>query len=521
MNVRVMRKYHLYLLLLCATVCWAENRPNILFIYTDDQSHRTVGCDPHSFDWVLTPHIDRIAAEGVRFDRAYIGTWCMPSRATLLTGHHQHGIESMRMEGAYPGSTYDPEKCPFWPSVFRKNGYTTAHLGKWHTGVDAGFGRDWDFQKVWNRPRHPENAPNYYDNQLIETNGGKPVMHRGYTTDKYTDWAVRYINERAKQPEQPWYLWLCYGAVHGPFTPADRHLGSYPHVEVKPAPDIYPPREGKPAYVRKMAFWERGPDGGPVERAARASGKTPVGMKDLPGRPLKDWVRQYHQGVLAIDQGVGRLLETLEKTGLDQNTWVVFTSDQGFAWGQHGFKSKVGPYDGTIRAPLMIRAPLEDRNAPRGSVVKSPVSGVDLPPTFFAWAGIDLPWKMHGRDLSPLLKARDAVWHHPALVVHTAKQYGSNTAVIPGPGDRRLYHGPGVPWYVSLIHEKYKYVRTLIPGEVEELYDLEADSHEITNLAVDPAQAERLKYLRAATIAELKRTDARLVDNLPPVAALK
>ena len=97
------------------------------------------------------------------------------------------------MEGAYPGSAYDPEQCRFWPSALRQHGYSTAHIGKWHTGVDAGFGRDWDHQKVWNRPRHPENAPNYYDNQLISTDGGEPVMVEGYTTDNYTDWAIDFI----------------------------------------------------------------------------------------------------------------------------------------------------------------------------------------------------------------------------------------------------------------------------------------------------------------------------------------
>ena len=116
----------LFILFVTSPVCASDNRPNILFIYTDDQSHRTVGCYPGSFDWVRTPNIDRLAADGVRFNHAYIGSWCMPSRATLLTGLHQHGIESMRMEGKYPGSAYDPEKCRFWPSVFRQHGYTTA-----------------------------------------------------------------------------------------------------------------------------------------------------------------------------------------------------------------------------------------------------------------------------------------------------------------------------------------------------------------------------------------------------------
>ncbi|MDP6722740.1 MAG: sulfatase-like hydrolase/transferase, partial [Pirellulaceae bacterium] len=191
-----------------------EQRPNILFIYTDDHSHRTVGCYPEAYPFVRTPNIDRLAARGVRFKHAFIGTWCMPSRATLLTGHYQHGVESMRMEGKYPGSDYDPVRCPFWPRSFRQNGYQTAHIGKWHTGTDTGFGRDWDYQIVWNRPRHPDNAGNYYKDQLIETNGGKAKMVEGYSTDNYTNWALDYLNGNGRDPDKPWYLWLCFGAVH-------------------------------------------------------------------------------------------------------------------------------------------------------------------------------------------------------------------------------------------------------------------------------------------------------------------
>lgn len=134
----------------------AADKPNILFLYTDDHSYRTVSSYPESYDWIDTPHIDALAESGIRFHHATIGTWCMPSRATLLTGHHSFGIESMRMEGEYPGSAYDPEKCRFWPAEFRKAGYQTAQIGKWHTGTDTGYGRDWDYQLVWNRPPLPE-----------------------------------------------------------------------------------------------------------------------------------------------------------------------------------------------------------------------------------------------------------------------------------------------------------------------------------------------------------------------------
>lgn len=500
-------------LVCCGQLTAAGTRPNILFIYTDDQSHRTVGAYAESYPWVETPNIDALAGQGVRFRHAYIGSWCMPSRATMLTGLHQHGIESMRMEGKYPGSAYDPRLCRFWPSVFRQQGYTTAQIGKWHTGVDAGYGRDWDYQMVWNRPRHPDNAPNYYDNQLISKNGGAPTLVSGYTTDNYTEWAIEYINGGGREPGKPWYLWLCYGAVHGPFTPAHRHLEAYEGVPVPAPADVYPPRPGKPAYVQTMEFWKRGPNGEPVERKVRE--QSPVGMKDFPGRPLADWVRQYHQGVLAIDEGVGKLMQALKQSGQDRDTMVVFTSDQGFAWGQHGMKSKVAPHDAAVAAPLIIR-PAGDPI--QGRCIDDPVSGVDLPVTFFAQAGIDLPWPMHGHDLSPLLVDEHAGWDHAAMLVHTGRQYGSATDEIPGKDDPNLYHGPGIPWYVMLARNRLKYVRNLVAGETEELYDLQSDPHELHNLAARPEYQDRLRRFRSEAIDELRRTGAGFVDKLPAVA---
>ncbi len=341
-------------------------------------------------------------------------------------------------------------------------------------------------------------------------------MAKGYTTDNYTDWAVEYIRGKGRDPEKPWYLWLCYGAVHGPFTPAKRHQNQYAEIDVPIPSDVYPPRPGKPGYVDRMEFWEPGKKGGPVERSVRA--QAPVGMKDLPGRSLRDWVQQYHQGVLAIDEGVGRLLEALKESGQDEDTLIVFTSDQGFAWGQHGFKSKVAPYDATVAAPLIIRPVAKDADEMAGKVATAPVSGVDLPPTFFAQAGIELPWAMHGEDLSPMFTGLGGQRRSPALLVHTGKLYGSATDEIPGPDDEDLFHGPGVPWYVMLAQGDFKYVRTLIRGETEELYDLAADPEEVVNLAGQSRHRETLLRLRHATVAELKRTKAGFVGRLPRTA---
>ncbi|GIW79517.1 MAG: acetylglucosamine-6-sulfatase [Gemmatales bacterium] len=472
-----------------------KTRPNILFIYTDDHSYRTVGCYPEAYPWVRTPNIDRLAKEGIRFESAYIGTWCMPSRATLLTGHHQFGVESMRMKGPYPGSEYDPEKCPFWPKDFRKKGYFTAQIGKWHTGVDTGFGRDWDFQIVWNRPRFTENHQNYYYDQPITYHGGETKILKRYSTDQYTDWAVDLIKGKGRDKSKPWYLWLCYGAVHSPYTPAKRHLKEYADIDVPTPKDIFPPRPGKPEWAQKIKFWMKGPDGQPMWRK----------------RTLTSWVRQYHQGVLAIDEGVKRLLDALEETNQRKNTLIIFTSDQGFAWGQHGFRHKVAAYDANIRSPLIISMP---GTIPQGRVCRAPVGGVDLVPTIYEFAGFALPWEMHGHSLMPLLKNPDADWPHPVLLTATGQKFGSDTNIIPKGNE--VMHGP-IPWYVMLRKQDYKYIRPLKENELEELYNLKKDPDELDNLAVKPGYQKMLEQLRQEAIAELRRTRCGFVENMPAV----
>ncbi len=483
------------LMLLALGLLSAAERPNILFIYSDDHSYRTVGAYPQSYPWVETPVLDKLAENGVRFEYAYIGSWCMPSRATLLTGKHQFSVESMRMEGPYPGSTYDPEKTPFWPKVFRENGYHTAHVGKWHTGTDTGYGRDWDYQIVWNRPAHPENHQHYYHDQPITYQGGETKMLARYSTDQYSDWAIDVINGEGRDEDKPWYLWLCYGAVHSPFTPAKRHLDDYVGIDFDTPQDVFGPRLGKPAWAQKVSHWTRGPNGQPY----------------FQGRSITSWVRQYHQGVLGLDEGIGRVLEALEKSGQKDNTLVVFTSDQGLAWGQHGFRgTKIAAYDSNIRSPMIISMP---SRLPRGTVVKTPVGGIDIVPTFFSFAGIEQPWEMQGQDLTPLLKDPNAKWDRPMLLAATGRNYGSDTNAIPkGEG---AMHGD-VPWYVMIRHGKYKYIRPLIE-DLEELYDMDADPDELDNLAVKADFQTKLKEMREMAIAELRRNKAGFVNNLPPV----
>jgi arylsulfatase A-like enzyme len=497
-----------FALLAVASPCIAQEKPNILFIYTDDHSHRALSCYPEAYPFVKTPNIDRLAKEGVRFSGAYNGSWCAPSRATILTGLHPFGIESMKFIEPYPNSTYDPKQCRFWPAEFRKNGYVTAQIGKWHTGTDTGFGRDWDYQVVWNRPLHTKNAGAYYDKQILNVNGGEAKETAGYSTDNYTKWAVEFISGKHRDAKKPWFLWLCYGATHGPITPAERHKNQYADAKVPVPKDIFGPRIGKPQYVREMNAWSKRADGTIV------GGDGAPGEVGAPGRlTLEDMVRKYTACGQAIDDGVGELLKALEESGQTKNTLVVFTSDQGFALGQHGFRHKLAPYDANLRSPLIFRQP---GTVPEGKVCSVAASGVDLAPTFFSAVGLQLPWAMHGHDLMPMVKKPETTQDYTALYTNTGDQFGSDTNTIPKEFPKSKQSG--VPWWVAVRRGNLKYIRTLVEGEVEELYDLTTDPDELTNLAYDPKHKDAVARMRDALAAELKRTKCPFADKLPAVA---
>lgn len=495
---------------MASTIEAADRPPNILFIYADDQSYKTLSCYDGSPSWVKTPNIDRLARQGVRFHRTYLGAWCMPSRASLLTGRLQHAVMSMTMAGEYPGSKYDPAQCPFVPAQFRAQGYQTAQIGKWHTGTDTGFGRDWDYQVVWNRPKHTDNAGNYYSEQILTFNGVDRLTH-GYSTDNYSQWASDYIRGQNRDPSKPWYLWLCYGAVHGPTTPADRHKGKLDGLTAPIPKDIVGPWPDKPAYLEQTKAWIKDKDGRPaLARKARKVGNFDSAE---PGKDFHAWVQQVNECMMAVDEGVGKVLEALEDSGQLENTLIVYTADQGYGLGEHGFNQKVAPYDATVASPMIIRWA---GKIPEGKVCRHPVNAPDLVDLFCRTAGVNLPWKTHGRDIRPLLKTPEmSDWDSPMIMTHTSRNYGADTHAIPT--DESLTSSSGVPWYVLLRDGQYKYVRTLVAGETEELYDLDADPEELTNLAFRKEQSSRLVRLREKAIAELRRTDAKFVDSLPPV----
>lgn len=480
-----------------------ESAPNILYIFTDDQSYRTVSCYPRCYNFANTPNIDRLAERGVRFDQAYIGAKCVPSRACALTGRLQFASTSNADGTGIEGNLY-------WMPTIREKGYYTGMIGKWHwgggkTGAEAHqHGISWDWSVIWDHP--DKDSGGYYYDQKVMINGADPVPLEGYSTDRYTDFAEEFVRSRAREPSTPWYLWLCYGGVHGPYTPADRHKGmlaNKPETEIPE--DIWGPRPGKPAHFQGSK-WKKGEDGKPM----------------LSGKSLDFWVKQQTEAVAAIDEGVGRILKTLEETGQLDNTIIVFTADQGYVWGQHGLKGKIDPYETAIRSPFIVSNP---KRFPTGQVCKAPINGPDVIRTFHAWAGVEPKIFLSGRDISPLLAqpASEPVlkeWARiPTMMTYVHNRYEPMEMAerLKNKDWNACMYSKDTPWYFMILREQFKYTRYAHPNRIEELYDLEKDPEELYNLAVKTEFRDKLREMRAACIQSLKDNGgAVFVDFLPP-----
>jgi len=412
------------------------------------------------------------------------------SRAMMLTGRLQHAIRSFDTS-RYPAADYDPKIQPFWPANFRKNGYKTACIGKWHLGEDVGHGRDWDYSVLWDRMGPKKNRSAYYENTLVRYNGGDRVPLGGYSTDRYTELAVDYILNKSQEDKKPWFLWLCYGGVHGPYTEADRHKRMYADAPSTEIPsDIFGPRPSKPKHLVNYTKWKKDKNGKP---------------KDFDKK-----VKKYNRAVAALDDGVGKLIEALKKSGQLENTLVVYTSDQGYAWGQHGCKEKWMGYDSNIAAPLIFSFP---GRISSGQVCNEPVTGLDIVRTFHTIARIKPVIELHGRDMSPLLADPTKQLDDPLLLTHTARLYGDK--FLQAIKDGAFVGQKPKPAYLMMRQGRYKYIRHMQKDTIEELYDLDKDAGELNNLAVNPKYTPLLKRLRDKAVVEIRKKDGEFIDHLP------
>jgi N-acetylglucosamine-6-sulfatase len=404
-----------------------DARPNILFILIDDLRYNAPAYAGHPF--VKTPNIDRIAREGAVFDNAFVTTpLCSPSRASFLTGRY------VRSHKVIDNTDHDElsHQLITWPRLLHDAGYETGYAGKWHMGTDSsprpGFDRWISFkgQGVYNDP--PLNID------------GKETKVNGYITDLLTDYAVEFIR---KPRSKPFVMYVAHKAVHGPFTPADRHKDLFANETISRTPNAQDNWDGKPALQRDV-------DGKPPVKG--------VGSND-------ELIRNQLRCLTAIDEGVGRILKTLEDTNQMDNTFVVFASDNGYFWGEHHLGDKRWAYEESLRIPMAMRYP---KLIKAGSRIGQMVMNVDMAPTMLTLGGGKFPAELQGHSVLPLFKGPVKNWRTSFLSEYFMEK-----------------NFPRVPSWQAVRDSQWKYIHYTELNGADELYDLKKDPYEMQNMVHD------------------------------------
>lgn len=449
-------------------------RPNIVFIMSDDHSRESIGAyDGRYQDMVPTPGIDRIAAEGMRFDAmAATSSLCVPSRAALITGKYGH-INGVRMNR----DTFDGRQQTF-PKLLQEAGYSTALFGKWHlSSQPTGF----DYYAVLPGQGRFRNPP------LLKTgmewdHAHAEVTH-GYLTDLLTDKAMDWIE--AQPRDKPFCIMVHHKAPHVPHHPAPRHEHFLADTFLREPDNLLDTFEG-----RALAEMEDAIHFSRVlinrEPQYRAWVEKWADRREEGTRAIyQEFFKGYLRLVKSLDENVVRLLDYLDESGLRENTIVIYTSDNGFFNGEHGLYNKMWMYEESMLVPLVVRWPGVVRP---GSSTAELTSMLDFASTFLDMAGAPIPDDLQGVSFLPLLRGkeeplRDALYYHYYPQFGVPEQFGVRTKA------RKLVH------YPELEHIRW------------ELFDLERDPKEMSNLAYDPEYAvelEQMKELLARKIAKYR-----------------
>ncbi|MBT4757346.1 MAG: sulfatase-like hydrolase/transferase [Opitutae bacterium] len=429
----------------------AAERPDVVFILLDDLRYDALSFLDHPY--VETPHIDKLREQGAWMENAFVTTSiCCPSRATFLTGTYasRHGVIDNET------SEYNPEITPPVSKYLQDAGYRTAMIGKWHMGFSGRARPHFDEWLSF------DGQGKYYDPEFIYTDGSREKL-KGYTTDILTDRAIDFVQ---RQPEgQPFFLMLSHKAVHEPFQPAPRHKTAFGAKTMDPQPvswnDTF---EGKPEWqirqrTRDVRWNWRTRD---VEEE-----QLPDAIALEPWKKKKKYVDQL-RCLAAVDDGVGRLVEVLRERGNLDNTLIVFTSDNGYFHLEHRRWDKRLAYEESLRIPMVVVYP---GKIEAGATITEMVSNVDFAPTVLSYAGIEIPEQMQGASMQPLFDGVDAPWRDTIFY-----EYWTD-----------LVHA--IPTMKAVRTERFKLIEYPELDDIDELYDLERDPHEMKNLAQDPEYA--------------------------------
>lgn len=486
-------------------------RPNILYIMTDDHAAHAMSCYGSRIN--QTPNLDRIAEGGVRFANCFCtNSICEPSRAAILTGTYNH-INGVTTIGAHIDNTQENVA-----KILQRNGYQTALIGKWHLGQGpAHWPTGFDHYNIL------QGQGPYFDPEMVRD--GAKVQYHGYTTDLITDLSLEWLEKR--DPAKPFLLMYQHKAPHRPWEPDAKHAHMYDGIDI-PEPetfnDDYATRS-EAAHVATMTVEThmnvvdlkvqpvpgfKPMEGLPVpDDLANYSLTTKDGetvtfssREELKSWKYQRYIKDYLRCVASVDDNVGRVLDWLDEQGLAGDTIVIYTSDQGFFLGDHGWYDKRFMYEESLRMPFVMRYP---REIPAGTVSDDMMLNVDFAPTWLDYAGIEIPDYMQGQSFRGNVRGETpADWRQGMYYRYWMHRSHHNVYAHYG---IRTHRYKLIYYYAEACGQP----NTIdIPGKREwELFDLQADPCELNNVYGNPAYATVVRELKD----ELHRLQAEVRDE--------
>ena len=445
----------------------ATDRPNFIFLITDDQRWDALGVvqremgERARFPWFETPHMDRIASEGVRFRNAFVTySLCSPSRAAFLTGQYNHRNGVINQYSPFPAENVT------YAEVLRRAGYDTAFIGKFHHGNSKGPRPGFDYNATFINQGIYRDCPFEVNGKMVET--------KGWVEDVSVDYAIEYLKE---ERDKPFCMWIGFKTPHAPSQPPEWTKDLYRGKTARVVPNMVTPpifRLSKQDEKRK-------------ERAEAA-------LRDGTGVAAS---LNYFRCLKATDEAIGRLLAALDEMKIADNTVLVFTSDNGFYLGEHCLNDKRSAYDESLRIPLLVRYPAK---FPAGEVIDDLALNIDIAPTFLDLAGLPVPDTMQGRSLVPLAEGRATDWRQSFLAEYFLDPEYPNT-----------------PGWVAVRSGSAKLVK--YPGHEEwtELFDLSADPYEINNLAGDAGRRPLLEEMEGELEKQIRLVNYHVPAHVPDI----
>ncbi len=462
----------------------ADQRPNIIYIMSDDHAFQAISAYGGILkDYAPTPNIDRIARDGMRFDRCLVtNSISGPCRAVILTGKYSHQNGFIANEGQEP---FDGSQQTF-PKLLQKAGYQTAMIGKWHLGSDPTGFDHWEILP---------GQGSYYNPEFITKEGRH--TDKGYVTELITGKCLRWL-EQAKDSEKPFMLMMHHKAPHREWQPGPNELTLYKNVIFPEPPTLFDDYSDRGTAEKtqdmtisktmrieedlklykdrskmrltglnrldssQMALWDKVYD--PIIARFYSSG---LSGSDLVRFKYQRYMQDYLACIAAVDKSVGEIIDYLQETGLDKNTVIIYASDQGFYLGEHGWFDKRFMFEESYRTPLIIKWPGVIKP---GTSCNYMVSNIDLPETFLEMAGLPVPSDMQGKSMLPILKGKTPSGWRKEHYYHYYEYPGSHMV-------KRHY---------GISTERYKLIHYYYDINEWELYDLQVDPLEMKNFYDDP-----------------------------------